>query len=695
MKPTASGPKVSLCVPTYNGGKFLRECLASIQAQTLADFEVVIVDDDSTDDSLAIAGEFARADARFQIHRNPRRLGLVGNLNRSLELSRGTWIKILFQDDTLEPDCLQALTDGCERQQCQFGFCSRNFWFAAEVTAEVRDYFTRHQAMIGEKFSGRMDALAFARLCAAAPETNPVGEPTAVIFHRSLLEKFGAFNPLLIQLCDAEYWLRIGGNLGVAHVPERLATFRVHGQSATTENSIKRKYRADHLDPLIIRYLILRDRNFQNIRRMLCAQTGRFTAWWRLVHQAHRAWAIARSQPATGQGRIPEMDEWNDVARQLPGLRSLAWAGRLAVPLQYVASRAGLFRRRNKFHPGGPPAQPHFPPGEKAGATAGQPGGPAAARLAIIVPAYKAKFLRATLQSIAAQTDRHFHLYVGDDGSPEPIAEIVREFAGRLPVTFHRFAENLGKSSLVGHWERCIRLTREPWVWVFADDDLMDASCVAAFFAELEKTLGEHDLYRFDTVWVDEHGARISESAAHPPEESGTDYLLSRLEGNRGSTLQELIFSRAAWEQAGGIPDFPLAWHSDEAFAARLGMRRPLKLIPGPKVSWRFSGLNISGNSTSAMTNRKIIISASYLRWVMKFFADHAPAQLAEAARRSEKWLLNFAYTRWDFLHLRTCGVLDRLAAEIWNRPRGWGFREGLRLNFNLAKHKLLRLLKR
>lgn len=317
-----------------------------------------------------------------------------------------------------------------------------------------------------------------------------------------------------------------------------------------------------------------------------------------------------------------------------------------------------------------------------------------AVRLAIIIPAYKTKFLRATLASIAAQTDKNFQLYVGDDGSPEPVAEIVREFAGQLPVKFHRFEDNLGKISLVRHWERCIRLTSEPWVWVFADDDVMDANCVAAFFAELEKTRGDHDLYRFDTVWVDENGACLSESMAHPPEESGADYLLSRLDGNRGSTLQELVFSRAAWAAAGGIPDFPLAWHSDEAFAAQLGVRRPLKLIPGAKVNWRFSDLNISGNSSSVMTNRKIIISASYLRWAMKFFADHASTQLAEAARRSERWLLNFAYTRWDFLRPGTCFAVEKLAVEAWGRPRGWGFFQALRLNFNLATHKLLRLLR-
>ena len=111
-----------------------------------------------------------------------------------------------------------------------------------------------------------------------------------------------------------------------------------------------------------------------------------------------------------------------------------------------------------------------------------QTGQESVARLAIVIPAYKTKFLREALLSITSQSDKNFQLYIGDDASPESIAEVVREFSEKLPVKFHRFDENFGKTSLVKHWERCVRMTSEPWVWIFSDDDLMDADCVAAFF---------------------------------------------------------------------------------------------------------------------------------------------------------------------------------------------------------------------
>jgi len=309
-------------------------------------------------------------------------------------------------------------------------------------------------------------------------------------------------------------------------------------------------------------------------------------------------------------------------------------------------------------------------------------------RLAIIIPAYKTKFLRAALESIAAQTDKNFQLYVFDDCSPEPVGAIVQEFAGRLPVKFHRFSENLGRASLVQHWGRCLRLTKEPWAWIFADDDVMEPGCVADFYAELDRTKSAHDLYRFDTVWMDAAGMQISESPRHPPTESGTDFLLARLTGKRNVTMQEIIFARNAWETAGGPPDYPLGWHADEAFTAILGMRQPLRTIPGSRVHWRYSDINISSAASFAVTNLKIIASTQFFRWVVIFFRTHAAAQTVLVSQVSEQWLMNYLRTCWEFLGLRTCWSLDKLAREAWNHPRGWGFFTGFWMNLRLFTQK-------
>ena len=73
-------------------------------------------------------------------------------------------------------------------------------------------------------------------------------------------------------------------------------------------------------------------------------------------------------------------------------------------------------------------------------------------QLAIIIPAYKATFLSAALDSIAAQTCKDFTLYVGDDYSPEPIGPIVEAYLNKIDLFYQRFDSNLGGKDLVAQW---------------------------------------------------------------------------------------------------------------------------------------------------------------------------------------------------------------------------------------------------
>jgi glycosyltransferase involved in cell wall biosynthesis len=313
--------------------------------------------------------------------------------------------------------------------------------------------------------------------------------------------------------------------------------------------------------------------------------------------------------------------------------------------------------------------------------------------LGIVIPAYKARFLRAALESIASQSSRNFRLYVGDDCSPEPVGEIVREFAGRLDLHYHRFESNLGGKSLTKQWERCLRLAREPWLWCFGDDDCMESDCVAAFLGEMTKTGGSHDLYRFNTVWINGAGEIISESPRHPADETGGDFLKARLRGGRNSTLQELIFSRAAWETAGGIPDLPLGWGADDAFIARLGTRRPIHTISGPRVRWRMSEVNISNDGSNRMAAEKIKAAAEFVRWTMDYFKNDPAAQKMEMAQLTEQWFHSYVSHLEKFLGWGMGLKIERLATELWGRPRGtggwWAFRNDLRVAAQKIKRRV------
>src|ERR1700733_4289836 len=139
--------------------------------------------------------------------------------------------------------------------------------------------------------------------------------------------------------------------------------------------------------------------------------------------------------------------------------------------------------------------------------------------LAVVIPAYRAKFLEATLESIAAQTDKRFHVYIGDDASSEPIENVAKQFQGKISLTYRHFDENLGRTSLTKQWHRCIELSREPWVWLFADDDMMEPNCVASFYKTLEVS-SAFDVYRFNTIVVDGKNCPIRLNPPHPEQEN-------------------------------------------------------------------------------------------------------------------------------------------------------------------------------
>lgn len=95
-------PKISVVIPLYNQGKFLRDCVRSLQAQTYKDWEALVVNDGSTDDSLAIALEFAAEDSRLRVVSKING-GLSSARNHGLELVRGEFIQFLDSDDVLLP----------------------------------------------------------------------------------------------------------------------------------------------------------------------------------------------------------------------------------------------------------------------------------------------------------------------------------------------------------------------------------------------------------------------------------------------------------------------------------------------------------------------------------------------------------------------------------------------------------------
>lgn len=111
-------PTVSVITPTYNVEPYIAQCIESVQAQTLTDWEMILVDDASTDGTVAVIERYL-SDPRVKLFRNERNYGAGYTRNRALEAASGEWVAILDSDDWFAPQRLERLVEFAQSTQAQ------------------------------------------------------------------------------------------------------------------------------------------------------------------------------------------------------------------------------------------------------------------------------------------------------------------------------------------------------------------------------------------------------------------------------------------------------------------------------------------------------------------------------------------------------------------------------------------------
>lgn len=219
-----SSPRVSVMIPAYNGERYLREALNSIVSQEGADYEVVLIDDASTDTTPEIAGSFSRV----RYVRNPCNLGLAANFNRCLELAQSPYLCVFGQDDLMEPGCLARVSEVLD-QHTQVGMVFSN---TRIVDAEGRVIRVWNGDMPGDSvFPGD----SFLRRLIL--RDNPVCLSGA-FFRLDLVRRLGGFNPGFRQTLDWHLWMRISLASDVAFLARPLTRYRTHPATATNMRNV-------------------------------------------------------------------------------------------------------------------------------------------------------------------------------------------------------------------------------------------------------------------------------------------------------------------------------------------------------------------------------------------------------------------------------------------------------------------------
>jgi hypothetical protein len=217
-------------------------------------------------------------------------------------------------------------------------------------------------------------------------------------------------------------------------------------------------------------------------------------------------------------------------------------------------------------------------------------------------------FFDKTLESLSKQIDKRFTVYIGDDASVNSPKELILKWTSELNVKYFRFNENLGSTSLVKQWERCVDLTlQEQWIMILCDDDVLDYNCVASFYKNLsEISTKKCNVIRFASRYIDANGIPLAafKDFYHPKTEKATDSFFRNFIGKSRSSLSEHIFSRISF-QKNHFHDFPMAWHSDDRAWLEFSEFNIIYTINEAFVSIRVSDESITGKKDNLESKNK------------------------------------------------------------------------------------------
>lgn len=229
-------PKVSICIPTYNSARFLAETIESALAQDFGDFELVISDNASTDETPALCARYS--DPRIRYNRFETLVGQGGNWNRCVSLAKGEFVALLHADDVYLPDFLtERVRQFAEASDTGIAFGAVELMDAAG------------QPIGGQSFSDH------ARV-ARAPEfygdllMGCVINPASLLVRRSLYSEVGPFNEQRLWGIDWDMWLRLAAISGVSYSPRASSRYRIHGASGSTTGLLGPRYLAEDFSVL-------------------------------------------------------------------------------------------------------------------------------------------------------------------------------------------------------------------------------------------------------------------------------------------------------------------------------------------------------------------------------------------------------------------------------------------------------------
>jgi len=203
---------VSVVIPAFNSEQYIAECINSVLTQTYQNFEIIIIDDGSSDNTVNIVSAYKNDKIRLFHQKNS---GSGAARNHGVKQASGTWIAFIDADDIWLPDKLQK----------QLELCSNQVWSHTDLFF-LGDIYPKHTKTteLTSKHSGYILKNLLVE--------NSIGT-SSVIIDKDIFQEFGGFNTGLRALQDWDLWLRVAEKYEICYLDEPLVYYRVHSDSTS------------------------------------------------------------------------------------------------------------------------------------------------------------------------------------------------------------------------------------------------------------------------------------------------------------------------------------------------------------------------------------------------------------------------------------------------------------------------------
>ena len=232
-------PLISVVMPIYNAQAFLAEAVTSILNQSFSNFELLAVDDGSTDTSASILAQFADQDSRVKVHRHAQNQGLIAALNTGCNRAQGSYIARMDADDISLPQRFERQLQVLESSP------------AVALVGSWIAFIDDHNVVTGTM----QYPTAPSFLKWILPFYCPLAHPS-VMMRRSVAAAVGFYREGQLVTEDYDLWTRISRVAQITNVPEVLLHYRVWGESWSARNHGIQQQNADHIAQSIIAELI-------------------------------------------------------------------------------------------------------------------------------------------------------------------------------------------------------------------------------------------------------------------------------------------------------------------------------------------------------------------------------------------------------------------------------------------------------